>query len=76
MLESHKNETGQLNPSSSQIEEHHVYANDELEGRGSRAGEVYRMMREKLVTIYDSIFDSLSSLLSQLNSKLKFNELK
>eukprot|EP01036_Dinobryon_divergens_P026600 gene26600-35272_t len=43
ILESH----GQLNPSSSQIEEHHVYANDELEGRGSRAGEVYRMMREK-----------------------------
>jgi hypothetical protein len=30
---------------------HHVYANDELEGRGSRAGEVYRIMREKLVAV-------------------------
>ena len=37
-----------VNPPSSSLAPH-VYANDELEGRGSRAGEVYRIMREKLV---------------------------
>ena len=42
--------------SSPSLVAHHVYANDELEGRGSRAGEVYRIMREKLVAVHTIIY--------------------
>ena len=49
-MEGQKVATGQVNPASQEV--HHAYVNDELEGRGSRAGEVYRIMREKLVAIH------------------------